>query len=201
MLLSPVNPANLPDTDYYRRVIEEGFSIEAVLSLPATIGINTQLKPAWPWDWNGTEAIASSLEGNAPADSKPVYRVRVRGTEDLELYYEILQPDASADDFPVALRRQICLVRLGGDDRNDRDLRLVQGAALDRLLSDKGLRSRMASTLADHAIKDELADDAKTSLADLDKAFGARSLHRCGRCRLRRFYGQEIQPDGLWESV
>jgi putative ATP-dependent endonuclease of OLD family len=147
-----------------------------VLSLPATIGIHSQLKLAWPWDWNGAEAIAPSLEGDAPADSKPVYRVRVRGTEDLELYYEILQPDGSADHFPVALRRQIGLVRLGGDDRNDRDLRLVQGSALDRLLSDKGLRSRMASTLADHAIKDELADDAKASLADLDKAFGVRSL-------------------------
>jgi putative ATP-dependent endonuclease of OLD family len=176
LLLSPVNPANLPDTDFYGRAFDEGFSIEAVLSLPATIGIHSQLKLAWPWDWNGAEAIAPSLEGDAPADSKPVYRVRVRGTEDLELYYEILQPDGSADHFPVALRRQIGLVRLGGDDRNDRDLRLVQGSALDRLLSDKGLRSRMASTLADHAIKDELADDAKASLADLDKAFGVRSL-------------------------
>ena len=176
LLLSPVNPANLPDTDFYGREIELGFSIEAVLSLPATIGIHTQLKPSWPWDWTGTDAIAPSLEGDAPVDSKPVYRVRVRGTEDLELYYEIIQPDGTADHFPVALRRQIGLVRLGGDDRNDRDLRLVQGSALDRLLSDKGLRSRMASTLADHAIKDELADGAKASLADLDKAFAARSL-------------------------
>lgn len=50
LLLSPVNPANLPDTDFYGRAIEEGFSIEAVLSLPATIGIHSQLKPAWPWD-------------------------------------------------------------------------------------------------------------------------------------------------------
>ena len=175
-LLSPVNPANLPDTDFYGREIEPGFSIEAVLSLPATSGIHTQLKPSWPWDWTGTDAIAPSLEGDAPGDCKPVYRVRVRGTEDLELYYEIIQPDGTADHFPVALRRQIGLVRLGGDDRNDRDLRLVQGSALDRLLSDKGLRSRMASTLADHAIKDELADSAKASLADLDKAFAARRL-------------------------
>lgn len=47
---------------------------------------------------------------------------------------------------------------------------------LDRLLSDKGLRSRMASTVADHAIKDDLADSAKASHADLDKAFAARSF-------------------------
>ncbi|GAC1574056.1 MAG: hypothetical protein NVS3B5_04080 [Sphingomicrobium sp.] len=43
LLLSPVNPANLPDTDFYGRAIEERFSIEAVLSLPATIGIHGQL--------------------------------------------------------------------------------------------------------------------------------------------------------------
>ena len=48
----------------------------------------------------------------------------------------------------VSLRRSIGLVRLSGDDRNDRDLRLVQGSALDRLLSDKALRSRLASELA-----------------------------------------------------
>jgi recombinational DNA repair ATPase RecF len=50
LLLRLVNPANLPDTDFYGRAIDEGFSIEAVLSLPATIGIHSQLKPAWPWD-------------------------------------------------------------------------------------------------------------------------------------------------------
>lgn len=37
LLLSPVNPANLQDTDYYGRVIEAGFSIEAVLSLPTAL--------------------------------------------------------------------------------------------------------------------------------------------------------------------
>lgn len=67
------------------------------------------------------------------AAGEPVYRLRVRGTEDLELVYEILQPDASTDGLPVKLRRSIGLVRLGGDGRNDRDLRLVQGSALDRL--------------------------------------------------------------------
>jgi hypothetical protein len=69
-----------------------------------------------------------------------------RGTEDLELAYEILQPDRSSDVLSVKLRRSIVPVRLGGDGRNDRDLRLVQGSALDRLLSDRGLRSGLASS-------------------------------------------------------
>ena len=67
-----------------------------------------------------------------------------------------LQPDGTTDNFPVALRRTIGLVRLSGDDRNDRDLRLVQGSALDRLLSDKGLRSRLVSELAKNDVNEVL---------------------------------------------
>ncbi|MEJ0024962.1 MAG: ATP-binding protein [Rhizomicrobium sp.] len=176
LLLSPVNPANLADTDYHARDIAAGFLIEAVISLPPGSGISDQFKPSWPWEWNGTDVSVPSTDddGNPPGD--PVYRVRVRGTEDLELIYEIVQPDGSTDGFPVGLRRSIGLVRLSGDDRNDRDLRLVQGSALDRLLSDKGLRSRMASELAKSDVKSELTDGAKKALEDLDAAFKAKSL-------------------------
>ena len=67
-------------------------------------------------------------------------------------------------------------MRLGGDDRNDRDLRLVQGSALDRLLSDKGLRSRLASELAEAEVKNALNDAAKKALGDLDQVFRKRNL-------------------------
>jgi putative ATP-dependent endonuclease of OLD family len=157
LLLSPVNSSNLADTDYFCRRIEEGFEIEAVMSLPAIGAIDDQVRPSWPWAWDGKEPIVPVTDGAA---GEPVYRLRVRGTEDLELVYEILQPDASTDGLPVKLRRSIGLVRLGGDDRNDRDLRLVQGSALDRLLSDRGLRSRLASELAKSDVKTELAEPA-----------------------------------------
>ncbi len=176
LLLSPVNPTTLSDPDYHDRDIEAGFSIEAVLSLPTGAGISSQMKPSWPWEWSGEEATVPSLEHDGKRAGEPVYRVRVRGTEDLELAYEIVQPDGSADSFPLALRRAIGLVRLSGDDRNDRDLRLVQGSALDRLLSDKGLRSRMASELAKNDVKNELTTDAQTMLKNLDAAFKRESL-------------------------
>jgi hypothetical protein len=70
-------------------------------------------------------------------------------TEDLDLAYEIVQPDGTTDNLSVPLRRSI------GLDRNDRDPRLVQGSALDRLLSDKGLGSRMARELAKSDLKDD----------------------------------------------
>jgi putative ATP-dependent endonuclease of OLD family len=176
LLPSPVNPTTLSDPDYHDRDIEAGFSIEAVLSLPAGAGISSQMKPSWPWEWSGEEATVPSLEHDGKRAGEPVYRVRVRGTDDLELAYEIVQPDGSADSFPLALRRAIGLVRLSGDDRNDRDLRLVQGSALDRLLSDKGLRSRMASELAKNDVKNELTTDAQTTLKNLDAAFKRESL-------------------------
>jgi putative ATP-dependent endonuclease of OLD family len=173
LLLSPVNSSNLADTDYFCRRIEDGFEIEAVMSLPAIGAMDDQVRPSWPWAWDGKEPIVPATDGVA---GEPVYRLRVRGTEDLELAYEILQPDGSTDGLPVRLRRSIGLVRLGGDDRNDRDLRLVQGSALDRLLSDRGLRSRLASELAKSDVKTELAEQAKKALDDLDAAFRARNL-------------------------
>lgn len=176
LLFSPTNPSVLLDTDYYNRQILAGFAIEAIVSLPLNSGINEQLKASWPWTWNGSTAVVPSLEGDTPPTGEPVYRLRVRGTEDLEYAYEVVQPNGDTDIFPVGLRRAIGLVRLGGDDRNDRDLRLVQGSALDRLLSDKGLRSRLGSELAKTDVKDELSDAAKAALQSLDGSFAKEKL-------------------------
>ena len=174
LLLSPTNPATLADTDYHARDIEAGFIIEAIVSLPAESGINQQTKASWPWDWNGIEALFPSIDGEMKGE--PVYRLRVRGTEDLELAYEVVQPDGTADTLSTGLRRNIGLVRLSGDDRNDRELRLVQGSALDRLLSDKALRSRLASELAKSDVAEQLTDSAKAALKALDTVFKTKSL-------------------------
>ncbi len=174
LLLSPTNPTTLSDTDYHSRNIEAGFAIEAIVYLPPESGINQQTKASWPWDWNGSEAIVPSTDGEMKGE--PVYRLRVRGTEDLELAYEIVQPDGMADSLSVGLRRSIGLVRLSGDDRNDRDLRLVQGSALDRLLSDKALRSRLASELAKSDVTEQLTDNKKEALKALNLVFKTKSL-------------------------
>jgi putative ATP-dependent endonuclease of OLD family len=177
LLLSPINPSVVPDTDYLGRVEKNGFVIEAVMSLPSDVAINQLLKPAWPWDWNGKEPILPSIEGDGgSAHNEPVYWLRVTGDEDLELTYEIRQPDGTTDSLTLALRRQIGLVRLSGDDRNDRDLRFVQGSALDRLLSDKALRSRLGNELAEADVGGGLSDPAKAALKQLDDAFKAKAL-------------------------
>jgi putative ATP-dependent endonuclease of OLD family len=176
LLLSPTNATVVSDTDYNLRKDEDEFVIEAVIALPPDSGISQLTRPAWPWNWDGQQALVPDhSEDGAPA-GEPVYRLRVRGTSDLELTYEIVQPNGVPDNLPVSLRRAIGVVRLSGDDRNDRDLRLVQGSALDRLLSDKGLRSRMASELAKSDVRNELGDDARTALNALDTAFKLQKL-------------------------
>lgn len=176
LLFSPTNGIAVLDTDFNGRKEDDGFLIEAIVALPADGGINQLTKPAWPWAWTGSEAIVPDHEDNGAPPGEAVYRLRVSGTVELELSYEIVQPNGTTDTFPVSLRRAIGLVRLSGDDRNDRDLRLVQGSALDRLLSDKGMRSRMASELAKSDIRSKLADEARTALIELDTAFRARQL-------------------------
>jgi len=174
LLLSPTNTTILSDADYWHREVEKGFCIEAVMALPDTCGISQQTKNAWPWEWDGNEPKLPKINGSPGSSSaaEPVYRLRVRGTEEFDVSFEILQPDDTADHFSVAVRRKIGVVRLGGDDRNDRDLRLVQGSALERLLSDKTLRSRVGQKLAKEGdVNKELKDDAKKKLTKLDESF------------------------------
>ncbi|MGD0680087.1 MAG: AAA family ATPase [Polyangiaceae bacterium] len=177
LLFSPTNQMVISDTDYYGRDTSAGFSIEAIVALPPEGGIYDQSKPSWPWAWNGSEAIVPDSNGEADTSGTPVFRFRVRGTEDLDLAYEIVQPDDSADTLTQTMRRKLGVVRLSGDDRNDRDLRLVQGSALDRLLSDKSLRSRLTTAFAKSAVvRDELTEGARELLTALDADFQNRSL-------------------------
>jgi putative ATP-dependent endonuclease of OLD family len=175
LLLSPTNPPTLPDFEYYRRDLTPGFTIEAVMHLPTDTLINQQRKASWPWEWDGRAPVVPTLSDGA-VPGEPVYVLRVCGTPDLELEYEIVQPSGEAVPLSTALRRAIGLVRLSGDDRNDRDLRLLQGSALDRLLSDKALRSRLGRKLAGSEVRDALEDEAKATLLTLDRAFERRAL-------------------------
>jgi putative ATP-dependent endonuclease of OLD family len=170
LLLSPTNAGTITDTDYYRRDVSAGFLIEAIMTLPADSGINDQVRASWPWHWNGTDAAVPAGDDEGQP-GEPVHKLRVRGTEDLELAFEVVQPDGNADPLSVALRRSIGRVRLAGDERGDRNLRLVQGSALDKLVSDNALRSRIASALADTDIEEQLLPAGETALEELDDAF------------------------------
>lgn len=179
LLLNPSNGVVLSDNDYWRRERKDGFFIGAVISLPPGSSIATQARPAFPWEWDGRKACKpqESDDGEPTlAAGLPVYKVSVSGSEDLDITYVIHNPNDTTDNFSPTLRREIGLVRLGGDDRNDRDLRLVQGSALDRLLSDKALRSRLTSTFSSDDLKANLQAEGKEAIKLLDETFGERAL-------------------------
>ncbi|WP_263588680.1 ATP-dependent nuclease [Sphingopyxis sp. GC21] len=175
LLLSPTNTMVISDSDYWKRAPEHEFVIEAVLKLPPVTGINEQRKPAWPWEWNGTEPAVPNPD-DEEGGKEEVYVVRVRGTADCDLSYEICQPNGDFDHFSVGLRRKIGLVKLAGDDRNDRDLRLIQGSALDRLLADKSLRAKLAKEIGEKNVEENLAQASKEKLENLEKLFGTQAL-------------------------
>ena len=176
LLLNPTNATGLSDSDYWQRNHENGFEISATMSLPLATGIAEQRKAAWPWEWDGENAKLPALVADDPPPTDLVYCVRVVGTPDFELVYEISQPDDTFDHFSVAVRRKIGVVRLTGDDRNDRDLRLVQGSALERLLNDKTLRAKLGQKVAESDVEDALKPEAEQALDDLDDAFVKRNL-------------------------
>jgi putative ATP-dependent endonuclease of OLD family len=178
LLLSPSNAVTISESDYWQRINTEEFVIEAVMSLPDSSDISTQQNFTWPWAWDGAKAVepAAKADDDIPTPDDPVYRVRVRGTTELELAWEIVQPHDRMDHFSVAVRRKIGLLRLSADERNDRDLRLVYGSALDRLLSDSALRARIGKRVSELDLDESLNDKGKETIAALDKRMTAAAL-------------------------
>jgi putative ATP-dependent endonuclease of OLD family len=177
LLLHPSNSVTLAEADYWRREVDKEFCIEAVMTIPESCGLHSQAKNAWPWRWDGKDAVLPEMDAEGSTSTgEAVFRVRARGTADFDLQFEVRQPSDELDHFSVAVRRAIGLVRLASDDRNDRDLRLIQGSALDRLLSDRTLRSRLGKLLGTSDVKAELEDKAKDRLVELDTAFVEKSL-------------------------
>jgi putative ATP-dependent endonuclease of OLD family len=176
LLLNPTNATTLSDADYWQRQHEHGFEIAATMSLPLSTGIAEQRKAAWPWQWDGENSELPAMEASDLTPTDPVYCVRVIGSPEFELIYEVCQPGDTCDHFSVAVRRKIGVVRLSGDDRSDRDLRLLQGSALERLLNDKALRSKLGQTVTKSDLKSELKPEAKAALETLDERFEARAL-------------------------
>lgn len=179
LLLNPTNTLVLSEADYWQRKTEDEFIIQAVISLPSSTEISQQPKFVWPWEWDGENAVppvAVTDDDDIPAPVQPVYCLQVRGTPELEIAWEIVQPNGDVDILASAVRRKIGVVRLSGDDKNDRDLRLVYGSALDRLLSDKGLRARIGQHVSEINLQDKLSDDAKKALGKLDAVLKTESL-------------------------
>lgn len=192
LLFNPSSSAVVTETDYWRRDTSVEFSIEAVMMLPPDFGINTQQQTVLPWHWDGADGVLPAMTDDLPETDNPVYKVRVRGTPDLELLWEIVQPNGEAAYFSAGLRRNVGLVRLPTEDRNDRDLRLVFGSALDRLLDDAALRPKIGKQVAELDLAGSLGASGKTKLAKLDEKFAEIGLPRSPSLGLTTTQGLSI---------
>lgn len=171
LLFSPSGNRSLTESDFWNKQSEDGFSIEATIYVSDDFEFSAGTKIYWPWEWDGENPVLPAAEADeVPEAQSPVFKVAVSATGDYELSWEIIQPDGSLEHFPVGLRRKIGLVELTSDDRNDRDLRLVYGSALDRLIADNSLRSRIGHAISQIPLKDSLSDSAKQSLNQLDSS-------------------------------
>lgn len=176
LLFSPSNATTVSESDYLKRDTSEGFEISAIVAFSESSGINTQPRFVWPWHWDGSDAVLPPAEGEATPPDDPVYRVRVKGTPELELAWEVIQPNGEADHFPVGVRRSIGVVRLSSDERNDRDLRLVYGSGLDRLIADLALRARIGQQISEVRLEPLLSTDGQEAMENLDERLASAAL-------------------------
>lgn len=177
LLLSPTNSISVSETDFTGRDYEQGFAIEAVIADSAAAPLNQNADFPWPWMWNGEEAVPPPEDGEPASLENAVYVVRVRGTPELELIWELVQPNGDKTAaFSVSMRRAIGVIKLMSEDRNDRDLRLVYGSALDRFLDDTALRARIGQKVAEVDLDQILGKEGTEKLKNLDTSFSAAAL-------------------------
>ena len=170
ILFSPTSSFTLSEADYWMREVSEGFEIAATVEISADFDFSSGSKIFWPWEWNGTEAVQPSDEpADDPSTASAVFKIRVFASEGFELAWEIIQPDDSREHFSAGLRRKFGAIKLSGEEKSDRDLRLVYGSALDRLLSDDSLRSKISTEISKSSLKGHLSEGAKAALDVLDE--------------------------------
>ncbi len=175
LLLSPTNNVVLSESDYYKRDYESEFLIQAVLRLPHNSDIGHQRAFAWPWELKDGDAIMPSADADS-TKREACYCVQARGTPELDVTWEVVQPDGTTVSLSQTVRRNIGVIRMSGEDRNDRDLRLVYGSALDRLLADDGLRARIQQVVASFDLNEKLGVEGRAALAELDATLARESL-------------------------
>ncbi|WP_421866241.1 ATP-dependent nuclease [Parvibaculum sp.] len=177
LLFSPTNSVSISETDFTDRKYEDGFVIEAVIVDGPHAQLGHHPSFLWPWTWNGKEALPPPENGEpAPAESA-AHVVRVIGTSELELLWEVVQPSGDqVVPFPTATRRAVGVIKLLGEDRNDRDLRLLYGSALDRLLDDPLLRGRISQQIAAMDIAQSVGAGGAEKLQTLGTSFDNAAL-------------------------
>jgi putative ATP-dependent endonuclease of the OLD family len=166
LLFSPAPNFGLSEFDYHNRRVEAGFTIEAVLSVGDGAFLRDEGFPAPPLQGWSNEELSDLPDEDA---AEAVLVCRLTGTPDQETHYEIIGAGGEIRvPFTRTMRRRIALARLGVADRGDRDIRLVQGGALDRYLQGQDVMKT--------PLHDQLEDAPKSALGTISDGFKKRNL-------------------------
>ncbi|GLK78104.1 hypothetical protein GCM10008171_33580 [Methylopila jiangsuensis] len=174
LLFSPAPNYGLSEFDYHGRNLDAGFSIQAVLSFSDISIMRDEGFPAPPMQgWLNGKLIDLPDEAGAEA----VLVCRLTGTPDQEPHYDVVGAGGEIRaPFSRAMRRRIGLARLGVADRGDRDIRLVQGGALDRYLQGQEVRQTVLQAVMKTPLHDQLDAGPKAALKAISDGFETRNL-------------------------
>jgi putative ATP-dependent endonuclease of the OLD family len=174
LLFSAAPNFALSEFDYHNRDVDAGFTIEAVLSVGGGAFLREEGFPAPPLQgWLDGKLTDLPDENGAEA----VLVCRLTGTTDQETQYEIIGAGGEiCFPFSRVMRRRIGLARLGVADRGDRDIRLVQGGALDRYLQGQEVRQTVLQAVMKTPLHDQLGDGPKSALTAISDGFKKRNL-------------------------
>lgn len=128
LLLDP-RPSPVPsEYDYFRRRVDQGFRITAVLGDLDEGAVSAMRTPPLH-GWLDGRLQPLPDEGGAEA----VLVARIVGSPDLELSHVLVTPgDTDEVHFGVANRRRLLLSRVAGGARTGSEFRLGRGTLLDR---------------------------------------------------------------------
>ena len=132
------------EIDYFGRRPEAGFLIEVILGElpPAFVAEVRRHLEGWKAT---TEELVSEPDGD---DVEPVVRVRVRGTEDFDLFHEFAKEESEGARFSPGLRAKVGWVFDGRARDPSRQLAFYQGGLLERLFGDVDLKPAVGALKA-----------------------------------------------------
>jgi putative ATP-dependent endonuclease of OLD family len=173
LLFTPAPAVVLSEFDYFERNVAQGFRIRAVLATNGAAPFAGEGHPPPLQGWLKGKLMDLPDEHLA----EPVLVCELTGTAEFEAIYQVVGAgDEIRVPFHRALRQRIGILRLGVGDRGDRDLRLVQGGALDRFLQGQTLRHSVLQAVMKTPIHDQLGDDSKVALSSIGTQFAQKNL-------------------------
>jgi putative ATP-dependent endonuclease of OLD family len=172
LVLDPRASPSTSEYDYYRRRVEDGFAITAVLGdLDDDVVSAMRTPPLHGWRENGLTALPDE-DG-----TEAVLVARVTGSPDLELSHILVAPgDAGEIPFTVAQRRLLLLSRVASGSRASTEFRLGRGTLLDRHTGGTTLRPALRAAVADASADLVLPPEAGKALARLRTLFAEAGL-------------------------